>query len=512
MLRVTRRIGKTYRYRIAGLIALFVSGTATETALAGPRWVLVYYRQLGNHVNGNNRTIENHLFREDGTKGAGVGVTNLSNEDTAIFGTADSNGWRRVDVSLSICYYDMRIFDSITGAPTDQSPNFYYQNPPANRYYSYVLQWLYVSDDARITAYPTQPVYHYDLVNGLNQVSGMNWGNCTAATFTEPSGANDDAYGLSGSTSYQAQTFVVPANVNRIISAQSFLVRGYDDPYKDFDYHASIHQGSPTGPQIGPTKTYIRHFSANFKEEAVCWGVNDVPVTAGQTYALKLVPGDGRETNVYASNNSYYTGGTLYNGTAQVNGRDMIAVIVGINYDDRPTTLVCNPTLFDHTIAKGDNLASQTFTVSNGGGGTLTYTIAENVGWLSVNSTGGTSTGEEDSVTITYATEGLWVGSYSGTITVSAPAATPPSMTVVVELTVGPGLYAPCDFDKDGDVDQVDFGQFQACFSGMGVTQPAPACKGARLDVDDDVDGSDFGLFFGCMSGPGTSADPSCAY
>jgi hypothetical protein len=511
MLRTTRRIGESSGYWIAGIVALLFSGTVAETALGAPRWVLIYYRQMGNTLNANNRTIENHLFRENGTKGAGVGVTNLSNQYTAIFDTADSNGWRRVDVDLNNCAYDMRIFDSATGAATDQSPNFYYQNPRTDKYYSYILQWLYVSDDARVTAYPAQPVYHYDQVNGLNQMSGMNPDTCTATTFTEPGGVNTDAFSASGSASYQAQTFVVPANVNRIISAQSFLVRADNDPNKDFNYNASIHQGSPTGPQIGPTKTYVRHFSANFKEEAVCWGVDDVPVTPGQPYALKLVPGDGHDTNVWASNFNNYSNGMLYNGAAQVSGRDMIAAVVGIHYDDRPITLVCSPISFDRTIAKGDSLTGNTFTVANGGGGTLNYTVQESVGWLSVNSTGGSSTGEADPITITYTTEGLARGSYTGTITVNAPTASPPFVEVVVNLTVTAGLYAPCDFDKDGDVDQIDFGRFQGCYTGMGVSQLAPACEGARLDPDDDVDADDFGFFRGCMSGPGNAAQPLCA-
>ena len=69
---------------------------------------------------------------------------------------------------------------------------------------------------------------------------------------------------------------------------------------------------------------------------------------------------------------------------------------------------------------------------------------------------------------------------------------------------------AKCDFDQDGDVDQADFGRFQACFTGPGVAQDDPACTGAKLDTDDDVDQDDFTLFRGCLSGPGTLADPHC--
>lgn len=68
----------------------------------------------------------------------------------------------------------------------------------------------------------------------------------------------------------------------------------------------------------------------------------------------------------------------------------------------------------------------------------------------------------------------------------------------------------PGDFDRDGDVDQEDFGVFQTCYSGPGVEQADPACAGARLDEDVDVDQCDFAGFQSCMSGSNTPADASC--
>lgn len=66
------------------------------------------------------------------------------------------------------------------------------------------------------------------------------------------------------------------------------------------------------------------------------------------------------------------------------------------------------------------------------------------------------------------------------------------------------------DFDNDGDVDQADFGWFQACFTGAGIEQTDPACATARLDDDADVDIDDFGIFQGCMSGANVPVAPSC--
>jgi hypothetical protein len=50
------------------------------------------------------------------------------------------------------------------------------------------------------------------------------------------------------------------------------------------------------------------------------------------------------------------------------------------------------------------------------------------------------------------------------------------------------------DFDSDGDVDLVDFGEFQLCFTG-GTGTVAEGCECADFDGDNDADLVDFGEF-----------------
>lgn len=69
----------------------------------------------------------------------------------------------------------------------------------------------------------------------------------------------------------------------------------------------------------------------------------------------------------------------------------------------------------------------------------------------------------------------------------------------------------PGDMNLDLDVDQEDFGLFQACYSGPEVPQDSPACKKAKLDGDTDVDVIDAEKFFACLSGPGRPGNPDCA-
>ena len=70
------------------------------------------------------------------------------------------------------------------------------------------------------------------------------------------------------------------------------------------------------------------------------------------------------------------------------------------------------------------------------------------------------------------------------------------------------------DADADDDVDQVDFGIWQACYSGDGHTHPDgstyPCACFNREGSDDDVDGADFIAFDACYSGPTVPANPAC--
>ncbi len=69
----------------------------------------------------------------------------------------------------------------------------------------------------------------------------------------------------------------------------------------------------------------------------------------------------------------------------------------------------------------------------------------------------------------------------------------------------------PGDLDRDGDVDQSDYGRFQACVSGYPVPQNDPNCAAAKLSGNAWVGAGDFFIFRGCMGGTGIAGDPDCA-
>jgi len=72
-------------------------------------------------------------------------------------------------------------------------------------------------------------------------------------------------------------------------------------------------------------------------------------------------------------------------------------------------------------------------------------------------------------------------------------------------------LLVPGDLDRDGDVDLIDFGRLQVCFSGYNVSQTNADCARAHLDADPDVDQADVSLFVKCMSGADIAGDVHCA-
>lgn len=82
---------------------------------------------------------------------------------------------------------------------------------------------------------------------------------------------------------------------------------------------------------------------------------------------------------------------------------------------------------------------------------------------------------------------------------------------IVVTSWGCPIVTVPGDMEGDGDVDQSDFGLFQACMTGTAVPQTDPACEAARMDypTDLDVDAQDLALFLDAMTGADVPAHPA---
>lgn len=74
----------------------------------------------------------------------------------------------------------------------------------------------------------------------------------------------------------------------------------------------------------------------------------------------------------------------------------------------------------------------------------------------------------------------------------------------------GPSCHTPfADWDEDGDVDMLDFADFQRCYSAGAATFEA-ACECFDYNNDGVINEDDATKFIACGSGPGNPADPAC--
>lgn len=157
---------------------------------------------------------------------------------------------------------------------------------------------------------------------------------------------------------------------------------------------------------------------------------------------LTLSPASGTNTGtVNASADVRGLAAGTYNAMITVSGPGVpsksLAVSLTVFSASVGSTIGFSPTslAFDGT-AGGTNPAGKTVTITNTGGGTLTWTISDDAPWLSVTPTSGTTTTEADTLTATVNIGGLAAGTYNGAITIAATGATNSPRTIPVSLTL----------------------------------------------------------------------------
>jgi hypothetical protein len=114
-----------------------------------------------------------------------------------------------------------------------------------------------------------------------------------------------------------------------------------------------------------------------------------------------------------------------------------------------PPTLSCSVSSLSASASPSQGTFNQSFTVYNSGSGTLNYSIVDDASWLSISPTNGTSTGESDTIQVTYNPSGLYTGVYSANITITASGAQGSPKIIPVTLTVRDVTPVAADFDGD---------------------------------------------------------------
>ena len=101
-----------------------------------------------------------------------------------------------------------------------------------------------------------------------------------------------------------------------------------------------------------------------------------------------------------------------------------------------PPAIGVSPTsLFFTATQGGTNPATQTLSISNTGGGALSWTASDNAAWLRRSPTSGTGNG---AVTLSVTTGTLTTGTYSATVTMNAIGGSSVSVPVTFTVTTAP--------------------------------------------------------------------------
>jgi subtilisin family serine protease len=135
-------------------------------------------------------------------------------------------------------------------------------------------------------------------------------------------------------------------------------------------------------------------------------------------------------------------------------------------------------------IAGGVNPAGQTLSIHNTGTGVLEFSAATDLPWLTLSSRSGTAPA---SLTASVDSAGLAPGQYTGTVTVSAPAAADPAVSVPVTLTL---LSPPADRVADGGFEGAAAWTFSGTAQRSAGGFPHTGAGYGALGLTDNASGS----------------------
>lgn len=157
---------------------------------------------------------------------------------------------------------------------------------------------------------------------------------------------------------------------------------------------------------------------------------------------LSPASGAGSGTVTATATLGTLTTGT-YNGTITLSATGAspasIPVVFTVTAAPVPPAIGTSPTSLSFAATQGGtNPAAQTLTISNTGGGTLTWSASDNASWLTISPASGTGNG---TAAMNVTTGTLTAGSYTGTVTIVATGAT--SVTVPVTFTVATPSVPP---------------------------------------------------------------------
>jgi|GEM_PF-1176618 len=258
---------------------------------------------------------------------------------------------------------------------------------------------------------------------------GYDW-ECTVGSFTTPTDNDTITWQAPMSTADCDITVEVDDGEN--ISRQSTTLHVTAHPVMDVDEDIL---------NFGTETTSLTFNVINTGTGALTWEIDtstfpnwlavdpDDGSTTTQTQVTVTVDRTGQAPGTYTAQIRVVpTNESLTKALAAGFGEMTVAVNMTVPL---PPSLQVSPASLDF----GSNTTSLNFNIQNTGGGTLTWSITDNAGWLTVNPTSGTTTTETDQITASVNRTGLAQGVYTAVISVTSDYG---NSTVNVQMTVDP--------------------------------------------------------------------------
>jgi hypothetical protein len=311
---------------------------------------------------------------------------------------------------------------------------------------------------------PPDDIYVYSRTNGTETKLGSSIFNLGDVDDADAFPISNEMLGFSSTRLGNGYDVVIGNPIADMVYCFSGINSIYEDLggwYSPYEYARSVELASPIdGEVLHPDQSYILQVRA-WSDGTVWSGANprvileglDNPyynvfqglhddglsgdATAGDgLYSLQIsVPEEPGEFMVKA------TAISLDNGLENHLESEFPVIVTIVEAPQ-----ICNdPSSLTNSCQEGQNAPNQSFEVWNCGGGTLSYSISDDVGWLSCTPTSGTSTGEHDQITVQYSTSGLSPGSYSATVTISDPNASNNPQTISVSLEITTDVVEDAD-------------------------------------------------------------------
>jgi hypothetical protein len=243
-----------------------------------------------------------------------------------------------------------------------------------------------------------------------------------------------------------------------------FVVRAYNAAGESGDSNEAIYQPAATPiPAISRSPASLsascdqgsNASNQSFEVANSGGGTLSYSITNGGTSWLSCNPGSGTSTGESDTITVNYSTSGISAGTyfatitiaaaGATNSPQSLPVMLTVNAPSSPPATSApssspaisrSPASLSASCNQGSNASNQSFQVANSGGGTLSYSITDDASWLSCSPASGSSTGESDTIKVSFRTSKLAVRTYSATITITAPGASNSPQNIPVSLTV----------------------------------------------------------------------------